>query len=115
MHSISTSGITTPNPMPMPPQPEPAAQFMGALAATGYFFPLLKATEVICGALLLSNKYVPLALVILAPIMVNILFFHLFLAPGPGLAMPLVLTLDMLWLAKTHKASFAGVLAVKPE
>ena len=42
----------------MPPPPERAAGFLGALAATGYMFPLIKGTEVIAGALLLANRNV---------------------------------------------------------
>src|SRR5580658_10205309 len=48
--------------LPTPPAPERATAFVGALIATGYMFPLIKSVEVICGALLLSNRLVPLAL-----------------------------------------------------
>src|SRR6476646_9889721 len=68
--------------LPQPPMSGPPAAFMGALGATGYLFPLLKGTEVLAGALLLSGFFVPLALTLLAPVIVNIVAFHLFLAPG---------------------------------
>ena len=68
--------------IPLPPLPDAAGQFMGALAASGYFFPVLKATEVIGGILLLSGFAVPVALVVLAPITIQILLFHLILTPG---------------------------------
>lgn len=68
--------------LPMPPMEGIPAQLMGAFAATGYFFPLLKGTETICGILLLAGVYVPLALVILAPITLQIFMFHFFLTPG---------------------------------
>src|SRR5882724_7249128 len=68
--------------IPNPPMPDKAGAFMGALAATGYMFPLIKGIEVIAGALLLSNRFVPLALAILAPNVVNIVVFHAVLAPG---------------------------------
>lgn len=68
--------------IPMQPMPEAAGAFAGALGATGYFFPFLKGTEVLCGALLLSGFAVPLALVVLAPITLNILLFHTILTPG---------------------------------
>lgn len=55
---------------------------MSALLATGYFFPVLKVTEIVSGALLLSGFFVPLALVILAPITLQIFLFHLVLTPG---------------------------------
>ena len=72
--------------IPQPPMEDPTVlAFMGGLMGSGYFFPVLKATEVICGALLLANWYVPLALVILAPITLNIVLFHRILMPGPPL------------------------------
>jgi putative oxidoreductase len=70
--------------IPMPPHPEAANNFLGALAATGYFFPVLKATEVITGFLLLTGFFAPLALVILAPIVLQIFLFHFFLTPTPS-------------------------------
>src|ERR1700757_2588175 len=68
--------------LPQPPPPEKAMAFMGALAASGYMFPLIMSVQVIGGALLLSNRFVPLALAILAPIVVNIVVPHTFLAPA---------------------------------
>lgn len=59
--------------IPMPEtMPEKMATFMGGLMASQYFFPLLKGTEVVCGALLLIGAFVPLALIVLAPIIINI-------------------------------------------
>lgn len=65
----------------MPPMemPEPAQNFMGALMATGYMFTLIALVEIIAGLLLLFNAKVSFALLILAPLVVNILLFHLFL------------------------------------
>ena len=68
--------------MPAMEMPAPAGNFMGALMESGYFFKFLGATEIIVGLLLLVKKWVPFALVVLAPISVNIIFFHLFLAPA---------------------------------
>ncbi len=77
--------------IPLPPLPEKAQAFMGGLAGAGYFFPLLKITEVACGILLLLNSLTPLALVILAPISLNILMFHMTLAPeGTPISMLIV-------------------------
>ncbi len=78
--------------------PEGLKAFNSGLMASGYFFPLLKATEMICGALLLLGIFVPLALVILAPIVINIVLVHLFLAPS-GLPLALVLSLLLGYLA----------------
>jgi len=68
--------------MPMPELPEAAAHFMGALGKTGYMFPLIGAVEIVVGLLLVLNKWVPFALVLLAPVAVNMLLFHLKLAPA---------------------------------
>jgi hypothetical protein len=98
--------------IPQPPPAGLAAVFLGGLAASGYLFPLLKGTEVIVGLLLLSNRFVPLALTILAPIVVNIVAFHLFLAPA-GLAIPLVVTALGIYLASTERNAFAPVLRAR--
>ena len=72
--------------------------FTQGLMAAKYFMPLLKLTEMICGLLLLSGFFVPLALVILAPIVINIFFVHAFLEPS-GLPVALVLGLLTAYLA----------------
>jgi len=73
--------------MPMPQMEGSPAEFMGALNNTGYMFPLIAITEVIAGILLLVNKWTGLALILTAIISVNIVAFHIFLAPaGIGLA-----------------------------
>lgn len=68
--------VTTP-----PTMEGPIKLFFDGMTATGYFFYLLKATEIICGLMLLSGYFVPLALVILAPIILNIFLIHAFLMP----------------------------------
>jgi len=68
--------------MPHMEMPAAAMALMGAMMKSGYMLKLVGATEVVVGLLLLFNKWVPLALVILAPIAVNMIFFHLFLAPA---------------------------------
>jgi uncharacterized membrane protein YphA (DoxX/SURF4 family) len=95
--------------MPMPPMPDAAASFAGALAATGYMFPLVKSLEIAAAIALLSGRFVPLALVVLAPIMVNIVAFHAALAPA-GLGMPLVLLALGLYLAWSYRDAFRSVL-----
>jgi putative oxidoreductase len=68
--------------IPLQPMPQPAIDFFGALAATGYMIRLIFFGQLIGGVLLLTGVAVPLAVIVLAPIVVNILFFHLFLAPA---------------------------------
>ncbi|HVU02129.1 MAG TPA: DoxX family protein [Polyangiaceae bacterium] len=98
--------------IPMPPPPPSAGAFLGALVATGYLFPLIKGTEIVAGLLLLSNRWVPLALTLLAPVLVNIVAFHAFLAPA-GLALPLVLLAAELYAAWSYREAFAPMLAAR--
>lgn len=64
-----------------PPLEGRMAEFFEGMAATGYFFHLLKGTEIACGLALLAGRFVPLALVVLAPVVLNIFLVHLFMAP----------------------------------
>jgi putative oxidoreductase len=96
--------------LPMPPMPQPAIDFFGALAATGYMIRLIFFGQLIGGVLLLTGIAVPLALVILAPIVVNILFFHLFLAPG-GLAIAFVVVAMEVFLAWRYQDAFAPLFS----
>jgi putative oxidoreductase len=69
----------------------------GALGAPGRLLNLLKkifAFQIIAGALLLVNRYVPLAVALLAPVIVNILSFHALMAPS---GLPLALFVAVLW------------------
>ena len=87
-----------------------AGQFIGALY-TSHFYVVPFGFQIIGGLLLLSGRFVPLALVILAPILVNILTFHLTMAPGilPGL----VCTVLWFIIFAGHRSSFAGILSAK--
>ena len=96
--------------MPMPEMPASAGAFMGALAAAGYVMPLVMAIEILVGIALLSNRWVPLALTGLAPILVNIIGFHLFLDPA-GLAPGILLTAMTLFLAWQHRDAYRGVFS----
>lgn len=64
-----------------PPLEGAMADFFKGMMATKYFFLLLKGTEITCGLMLLSGMYVPLALVVLAPVVLNIFLVHAFMAP----------------------------------
>lgn len=81
-----------------PPMEGPIADFFKGMAASQYFFYLLKGTEILCGLLLIGGLYVPLALVVLAPIILNIFFVHAFMAPE-GLVTALVLGILEIYLA----------------
>lgn len=77
-----------------PPEPEAARAFMGLLLSSGLLY-LVKVLELLCGLALLSGRLVPLALMVLAPIIVNIFFFHIALDPS-GLPVGVILT--ALWV-----------------
>jgi hypothetical protein len=96
---------------PMSPPQGIAGQFMGALFVSHYLIPIF-AFQTIGGVLLLANRFVPLALAILAPIIVNIVLFHVTMdVKGLGLALVTV----ALWavLAYRERAAFAGLLAAR--
>lgn len=92
----------------MPPLPQKAGAFFGALAATGYMIPLVMGTQVLAGVLLVAGVWVPFALLILAPVIVNIILFHVFLAPG-GLPLAVVVAVLELALAWAHREAFGAL------
>jgi putative oxidoreductase len=99
--------------LPSPPIPGVAGQFVGALIASHYVV-VVSGLQVIGGILMLSGRYIPLALTILGPIIVNILLFHATMAPssiGPGL---LVTLLWFIVFAGVRQA-FAGIFVAKVE
>jgi uncharacterized membrane protein YphA (DoxX/SURF4 family) len=87
----------------------PALEFFLGLAATGYMLPLLYVTQATAGALLLCGLYVPLALAMLAPVIVNIFLFHVFLAPA-GLPLAMMLVAFEGSLAWAYRDAFAPML-----
>ncbi len=95
--------------IPQQPMPALAGQYVGALSAS-HFMVLVFLLQIAGGILLLLNRFVPLGLVLLAPVIVNIFFFHALMAPsGLGLAVVLV----VLWtiVALYHKQYFASLFA----
>jgi hypothetical protein len=89
--------------------PEVAATFFGGLAATRYMLPLLFGTQVVGGALLLLGM-VPLGVVLLAPVIVNIVAFHLFVVPS-GLGIALVVAALEVFLAWAHRDAYRPLFA----
>src|SRR6201981_911222 len=81
--------------IPFPPPAGVAGQFMGALYVSHYLW-VIFAFQVIAGVLLLVNRYVPLAVAMLAPVIVNIITFHALMAPS---GLPLALFVAVLWAA----------------
>ena len=101
----------------IPPPPKEAmpaglAAFSEAMMKTGYLFQLLKGTEVFVGLLLLLNRFVPLALALIAPVIVNIVAVHAFLAPS-GLGMAVVIAGLEAYLAWAYRGAFRAMLAAR--
>lgn len=99
-------------PAPPPESLPPKLVAFDASMRGSYLFALVKGTEAAVGALLLLNRFVPLALVILAPILVNIALVNATMMPT-GLPMVLVLIALELYLAWVHRRAFAPLLAAR--
>jgi len=97
----------------MPPMPTEAGDFLGALVKTGYLMTLVKCTEILCGALLLSGYFVPLALVLLSPVLVNILMFHVFLTPPKDAVGAVVFVAVHLFLIWQYRAAYRPLFQAK--
>jgi uncharacterized membrane protein YphA (DoxX/SURF4 family) len=96
--------------LPMPPMAaSPATTLVGAFLHSGYLMQLVFATELLAGLLFLTGRFVPLALALIAPVIVNIVAFHLFLAPA-GLGLAFAVLAAELTLAWSHRAAFAPML-----
>jgi uncharacterized membrane protein YphA (DoxX/SURF4 family) len=99
--------IPTPKDMP-----EGAMSFFGALMKTGYMLPLIFGTQALVGALLLANRFVPLALALIAPVIVNIVAFHAFVQPSGAVMAGMVLVLE-LYLAWAYRGAYLPMLAMR--
>lgn len=96
-----------------PPAGQLAGQYMGALFLSHYLVPVFL-LQFVGGALLLANRFVPLALILLGPVVVNIVLFHSLMAPE---GLPLAVVATALWLIVFLgvRRAFAGVLAARVE
>lgn len=99
-------------PQPKTPLPEGAVAFAGALMKTGYMFPLIMGTQTLVGLLLLLNRWVTLALALIAPVIVNIVAFHVFLSPS-GLGLALVVLVLEVYLAWAYRAHYRPMLGAR--
>ncbi|HJX94701.1 MAG TPA: hypothetical protein VJ324_03720 [Candidatus Acidoferrum sp.] len=93
--------------IPMPPPTGVAGQFFGAIF-TSHYWVVIFGVQTLGGLLLLANRFVPLALVLLGPVIVNIFFFHALMAPA---GLPLAIVVVLLWalLAVRNKQHLAGI------
>ena len=89
-----------------PPPPTGAMKvFSDGLAASRYLLPTVKVIELACGLAFLSGRFVPLATVLITPIIVNIVLVHAFLGPE-GLPLAIFLVLANGLLAYHHRESY---------
>ena len=93
-----------------PPMTGDAGTFFAGIIASGYIFPVISALEIAAGLMFLTNRFVALGLLLLAPILVNILGYHLML-DLKGIGMGALFTAMALFLAWCERAAFAGVLS----
>ena len=99
--------------IPMPPPSGVAGQFLRAMFVSKYLL-VVSGLQVISGALLLINRYVPLALTILGPIIVNILLFHGLMNPE-GLGLALFVTILWAVVFASVRSAFAGIFQARVE
>lgn len=97
---------------PFLPQPASMPAFAGALAATGYMFPMIGIVQLVIGVLLLLNRFVPLALALIAPVVVNIFLFHFFLDRS-GLPVAIVVLAIEIFLAWSYRGAYRGMLGAR--
>lgn len=91
--------------LPQPPPPEEGMKFFMGLMANPYMFPVIKTIEIAVGVMLLANIAVPFALVLIAPISVNIILYHAVLDPA-GMAPALLMVILNLFLGFVYFNSY---------
>lgn len=94
--------------MPAPDLPEAAGAFMGALAGSGYIFPTLGVIYILAGLLLVINRAVPFALIMLVPVSFHIVAFHLKYAPE-GILFAAVVAILNIFLIYTNWDRFTSL------
>lgn len=94
----------------VPAPGEQGAAFMAALEAAGYVMPLVYGSQVVAGIMLLCGCYIPLALLILAPVVGNILLYDWFLNPS-GLTIGIILLVIYLMLLYAYRRRLAPLFA----
>jgi len=98
--------------MPQPEQTGNVKIFMDGMTASVYLMTTVKIVELVCAIAFLSGRFVALATVVIFPINLNILLFHVFLEPS-GLIMAILLTVGNLFLAYYYRDRYTSMLAAK--
>ena len=98
--------------LPMPPATGLAAQYFTVMSESHYMV-LVFLVQLVSGVLLLANRFVPLALTLLGPVLVNILMFHVLMAPA---GLPMALLATVLWFVVFYgvRRAFTGIFAPRP-
>jgi putative oxidoreductase len=97
---------------PMGEMTDGAKTFLAGMIASQYMMPVVKVLEILVALALISGRFVPLATVVIFPIVVNIVLFHAFLAPE-GMAVPVFLLAGNLFLAYQYRENYMTLVAVK--
>lgn len=95
--------------MANPPVSQEMGMFMGALAKTGYMFPLVGAIQLLTGLAFVLNRFVALMAIVIVPVMLNAMLAHAFLDPA-GVGGSLVILLLIVVVMFKNKESYAQVL-----
>ena len=93
----------------LPVMPGPAGAFMGALFSSHYLY-AVKVFEIAGGVLLLSGRFAPLGLTLVGPVIVNIMFYDIFL-DHTALPVGIVVSVLALFLLYYYRTAFAGIVA----
>ncbi len=101
--------------IPVPKTTPEGEAFLRALIDSGYMFPFWKGTEVICGLAILTGLYLPLALVIITPVMLNIIAFNLWLEPNPSvMGLVALMSAALAYLTAKNWHVYRPMLAIRP-
>ena len=102
--------------IPVPKQTPEGEAFLRALVETGYMLPFWKGTEVVCGLAILLGLWLPLALVVITPVMLNIIAFHLWLDPDPGtMGLVALMSAALVYLATKNLSVYRPIMARKSD
>lgn len=103
------------HPMAPPPTMPPNAATLSSIFMVSGWMKFVDVLMILGGLLLLVGRYVPLGLVMLGPILINILLFHLCLEGGHGIVPGVVLTVLEVFLIWVYRLSFRGLFDAAPE
>ena len=110
---LFASTVVLLNLVPKPELTGTVKTFNDGLDSVGYFVPILKLTELLCGIAFVTGFYVPLATVVIAPIIVNIFMFHAFV-DRTGLPVAIFLVLANIFVAYYYRDSYRELLRRAP-